>query len=498
MCFWSIEFFAQKITQKWTTGQKSGKRYPTPDFHRELWSIAMNGEDVLVICPRGFAKTTAISKILALWLLLFELEKSILVISSKGLGEKIIGDIRQELEENKLIRMVFGDLVPIASKEHDKAEKWRQRYLQLLNKTEIQTLTKGQSVRGQRPTLIIIDDPQEDKDVKNPRIADEFYAWVFTTVYPAVDDGGNIYVLGTIISANCFVNKLKGEADQRGFKVFEYPAILDFDKKAITTQTVNGQTRYVFNDGVGRSLWPSRWPLQTLEKRYNKMDARSFMQEYMNKPFVINGTPVFDQDYEYKIISHIFEEHNFKFFKPKEELLQTDAFVGIDFGAGGQDPHFISIRNSKHEKLAEYRGWISQDLLCHLFDKVVPFFKSVFIVPENNMGLTFLTEAKSFDWSWYIYREQTLDKITMTTTNRYGFNTNAKTKPFIISELKKVMREGKYEVSEIEKDELEHYYYDAREAMNAIPPWHDDSVIANALCTVAISKGAVGASIMVM
>ena len=51
---------------------------------------------------------------------------------------------------------------------------------------ELKTITKNEPVRGRRPTLVLVDDPEENKDVKNPAVAQEFYNWVFTSVYPTI------------------------------------------------------------------------------------------------------------------------------------------------------------------------------------------------------------------------------------------------------------------------------------------------------------------------
>ena len=61
---------------------------------------------------RDHGKTTGVTKIEALWRVLYEYEASILIINSMGLGEKVIGDIRKELETNERINAIWGKLVP--------------------------------------------------------------------------------------------------------------------------------------------------------------------------------------------------------------------------------------------------------------------------------------------------------------------------------------------------------------------------------------------------
>ena len=497
LAFWSIEWFALHVTSRWTKSKLNKVRFPIPEFHRELWRVTLEGEDMVIICPRNFAKSTVVSKILSLWLLVFELEPSILLISNKGLGEDIIGDIRRELEENKLIRYLWGQLVPVENKHDNKIEKWRQSQLQLLNGCEIKTLSKGQSIRGQRPTLILVDDPEENKDVKNPVKANEFSNWVFTSLYNALDEGGRMIVLGTIIGGNCFINRLKAESQERNFRVIEYPALLNFDETKIRLGELNGKPYYFFDSGIGQPLWPFRWSIEKLERMYNKIRHDAFMQEYMHVPLILNGSPVFDKKYTFKVLSPISEIERFEIFKSltyqdeqgKEK--KYNAYIGLDLADGGVDGDYnvIVIRNDKMELLAQLRIKIAQDILVEMLDKLIPYFDDVFIVPENNHGLVFINCAKQKDWFFKIYRKRTFDKITAKESEEIGFNTNVKTKPYIINELDQVLRLGNFEVSQVSKDEIQHYYYDEKGSANAIYPWHDDTVIAEAMCIQAVKHG---------
>lgn len=106
-------------------------------------------------------------------------------VASKNLGEKGLGKIRRELEINKKINYIFGNIVPTNSddKKDKRLNKWRQKELEFLNGSYIETVTRGQPIRGARPREIIMDDPQDNKDVKNPSMAREFLEWAFTSLY---------------------------------------------------------------------------------------------------------------------------------------------------------------------------------------------------------------------------------------------------------------------------------------------------------------------------
>lgn len=484
LCYYDKEYFAKNITVRWTSDKKSGVRYEVPEFHLELLDLASSGEDVLCIIPRGFAKTTIVSKIGVLWDLLFQEEQSIILIMTKGLGEDVIGDIRFELETNDLIRWIWGDLVPISNKKEKTNEKWRQRQLDLLNGCGVKTLTKGESIRGSRPTKVIVDDPQENKDVKNPLVADEFYNWVFTSVYGAINpDEGSMIVLGTIIGNNCFVNKLKQNAVQQEFKVFEFPAIIDFNKEKFT----------------GIPLWPDRWSLERLKKRYNKLGEKAFMQEYMNVPLILNGSPVFDEEMQFIIKkTPLSVESGITWFIAKEKRKDLHVVIGGDLALGGTDGDNTSFtgRTLDGKLVFHYKGHITQDHMAALLDTVIVQFKSVYIVPENNNASAFIIATKQYSWRPYMYKQKVMDKVVMKDQDKYGFNTNASTKPILIMDFRKFIRaNGAFEVPEDEYQELCYFYYNENGGMEAISPYHDDTVMSDALCVQGIVRGKVNVGI---
>lgn len=491
--FYDKAAFAWEICVRWTTDEKTGTRYRSPEFHKEIWADTL--ADLLLIVPRAHAKTTAKCKIDVLHSLLFAYEPHTLILSSESLGEETIGDIRVELETNAKIKAIWGNLVPKSDKRDFKVKKWRQKHLQLTNDMEVETIPKGGSVRGKRPTKIIVDDPQEDKDVKNPRIALEYWNWFWTSVYNLLMDGGKVCVLGTIISDNCFVNMLKQEADARGFKVIQYPAIIDFDEKTFT----------------GRPLWPERWSMVALKARYEKIGREAFMQEYMHVPMVKNGSPVFSPEYQYKVLEPIRVEHDVHIYRELVEKTTDDkgnitikplfdGFIGIDlsFGRIGGDYTAITCRDVEGKLLASYRGYVAQDLACLKVDQMVKMLKSVKIIPENNNALAFLQACRAFIWYSNIYRKKILDKITNKESEVLGWSTNAKTKPMLINDFDQRLRSGEWEVFEELKQEILHYYYDEQGGTNAISPYHDDTVIADALCVQGIKAGVAGPKLLVL
>lgn len=509
LAFWDWAFWIQVVCERWTVEKKTGEIFESADFHFELWGAYFNGDDVLAIIGRANGKTTNVSKMASLYALCFMLEPEILLIASKGLGEEIIGDLREELEGNILLKFIFGEQVPKMATAN-KSKKWRGRELQLLSGSEIKSVSKGESIRGRRPTKIIMDDPQEDKDVKNPIIANEFYNWIFTTVYPTLADGGSMFVLGTIISSICFVNMLKQQVRFKGFRLIEYPALLDFNPKTdIEFVQESDHVRVIFKKG--RPLWPQRWTLEKLAQRCQKMiedgsDIRKFLQEYCNIPFVFNSSPVFETSIKFQIMPllrkigtfgiDVFRE--FRFVTVEEEgqpvsIPDPKLFysIGIDVANGKQNGDYstVTMRDLDFRLYRQYRGHCAQHILAEVVEQLLEGIENVVVVPENNIALAFLNAAAEYRFAQKFYKQRSFDKATNKESDVIGWHTNIKTKMIMINGLQRFYGTGNAEVSKEQVEEIEHYYYDEHGGMNATAPHHDDLVISDSLSVQGILHG---------
>ncbi len=115
--------------------------------------------------------------------------------------------------------------------------------------------------RQHRPSRVVIDDPEKDQQVKNPRIIRELVDWVLQAVYPSMEPQGGILVwLGTLIS-------------RRG-------GLAMFQKGA----GVNSRIWSAADEAMTTSLWEERFPIALLRQMRPKMGAKAWRTEMMNQP----------------------------------------------------------------------------------------------------------------------------------------------------------------------------------------------------------------------
>ena len=477
-----MDYFAQHITDRWSRDKMTGEKFTTPQFHKELWELLKMKRDTVCIVPRGFGKTTAVSKIGVLHKMLYQTEAAILLVMPEGLGEEVVGDIRFELENNKIIRRLFGDLIPGGSAA-ESGKKWRMKQLQLTNGCELETITKGQPIRGKRPTLIILDDPQEVKDVKNPEIAEAWITWFNTALMNTLNPlESAVFILATIISDNCLANVIKNNADSTGFKVVQYTAIKDFDTLGFD----------------GELLWPARWTKEMLIERDKKIHRPNFLQEFQNIALPFTGRFVFENKEMPTIIEPIGHYGIFSVFKDitDEDYFYKQLHFGFDFsdGKANNDFQFIDGRNESGQLVFQCRIRCTQTQLVKDFDELITWIRQVnkkfkvALNPEVNYGKVFMDRSRTMWWYRLMRSRQEFDGFTKKQRPEPGWHTGGTTKPLLIACVQDYI-DHKFEVSKVQFDEIGHYVLDEHGGSNAQAGWHDDSVIAAGTSLLSVQRG---------
>ncbi len=151
--------------------------------------IARQRDNEAFILPRGFSKTTLINA-MNLRDLAYAAEKFILFVSeTAGHANNQLMTVRRQFEENTLLRLVFGDLVP----DRNSSKKWKDDEIELLNDTRMEAIGTGGQVRGkskdaQRPTRIVVDDFQDAETIrKSDTQREKDLRWFLQVLLPARD-----------------------------------------------------------------------------------------------------------------------------------------------------------------------------------------------------------------------------------------------------------------------------------------------------------------------
>lgn len=320
----------------------------TPEFHRNLDRIWQGG--VLkgnipsskdesnrisrlpgcrraVAAPRGHAKSTNLTFKDDLHAILYEYKHYILILSdSSDQAEGFLEDIRSELEENQAIIEDFGEL---------QGKVWRNDVLLTSTNIKIEAIGSGKKVRGRRhknwrPDLIVLDDVENDDNVRTLEQRKKLENWFFKAVSKAGDDYTDIVYIGTILHYDSLLSKvLKNPA----YKSVKYKAVISFARQKDLWEAWEGIYNDLFNDDREKDaldffqdhktemlegtevLWEAKLSYYDLMVMKVSEGDASFNSEEQNEPINPEDCLFNEEWFDYYNESAIdFKEKRFRFF----------------------------------------------------------------------------------------------------------------------------------------------------------------------------------------
>ena len=218
---------------------------PSPEFHRELDAIwqqgilkgrypltpadtkaisRLPGVRRAVAAPRGHAKSTNLTFKGTMHSTLYGYKHYPIIISdSSEQAEGFLDNIRVEFEENTAILEDFGALA---------GSVWRSNVLLTKTNIKIEAIGSGKKIRGRkhrnwRPDLIILDDVENDENVRTPEQRKKLKDWFDKAVSKCGDDYTDIIYIGTLLHYDSLLAKTLSNPAYRSIK---YKAVIRFSQ----------------------------------------------------------------------------------------------------------------------------------------------------------------------------------------------------------------------------------------------------------------------------
>jgi hypothetical protein len=225
-----IAFFCEYFLKNVFVPSDNNVARTLSDAHRELWDVLNETfvndkhDKVNIIEPRGFAKTTFADFALCIWLVSYRLSEFTLLGAKKDDdATQFMDSVKKEFGENTKLISNFGKLVD------SKGYKVNANEIEFTNGMYIRAVGSASSVRGAnfkgvRPTVIITDDYQDEKDILTEEARDKKYNR-FTKEIEQVGDKAvyrhgkkiksatKIVNVGTVLHCNCLVSRLSRNND---------------------------------------------------------------------------------------------------------------------------------------------------------------------------------------------------------------------------------------------------------------------------------------------
>lgn len=253
--------FHGELNDIWLTGVLKGK----DPYHEAEVISKMDGCRRAIAAPRGHAKSTNLTFKNAIHAILYRYKHYILILSdSSDQAEGFLEDIAVEFEDNPLIIRDFGEL---------EGNPWNSGVIRTTTDIKVEAIGSGKKVRGRRhrnyrPDLIILDDIENDENVRTPEQRTKLSSWFDKAVSKAGDTYTDFVYIGTMLHYDSLLAKVMKKPD---YKSVLYKGVISF---ATDTQ-----------------LWAEWENIYTnLANEAHEADALTFFEA--NKPEMLNGSAV--------------------------------------------------------------------------------------------------------------------------------------------------------------------------------------------------------------
>jgi hypothetical protein len=259
-----------------------------------------------------------------------------------------------------------------------------------------------------------------------------------------------------------------------------------------------------------------RWKISEMPQTPDRSKEDMFRQEYPSndlEAFLMTGTPVFDVK---KVMARIelLEEHykknkpirgNFTFnYRNEDKIIdssikfipdpngvvtiyehpipKTPYVLGGDTAEGGKDYSAGQfINNITGKQAAVWHGHSDTDLYAKQMYCVGKYYNYALLSVEVNFDLHPVKELERLGYRRQ-YRREVLDEISGKKQHKYGFHTNAQTRPVIIADLVTIVREHIDLI--VDLGTLREMLYFVRNSVGkpeALQGKHDDLIMALAI-----------------
>jgi len=285
---------------------------PPSPMHEALFGALKGASDargqrLAIAAPRGHAKSTCVSLAYALYATLCRDERYVLIVSAtKEQAGQLLKHVKDEIETNAMLQDDFPEACP----GERKPTPWRGTRISLHNGAFLHAVGSGQQIRGtktgpHRPSLIIVDDLEDQEHVHSGDQRIKTQEWFEKTLLKVGDTGTNVVVVGTVLHYDALLARLMDPLKSPGWKRWKYRALLSEPTRTDLWQEWEsiycGREHWEGAEGADAAhafytahrsemdegaevLWPEKEPIGTLMEIRLREGRLSFDSEKQNEP----------------------------------------------------------------------------------------------------------------------------------------------------------------------------------------------------------------------
>lgn len=253
------------------------------------------GENEAVGAPRGEGKSTQVTQLFTLWCIVTgQKHYAVIVMDSIDQAYPMLEAIKAELEFNPRLKTDFPEVC-------GQGRVWQAGTIVTANDVKVQVAGSGKKLRGlrhgpYRPDLTVLDDIENDEQVRNPEQRDKLNAWLTKTVLPlgGVGQKYDVIYIGTILHYDSVLNRTLNNPFWHGIKfkaMKRWPDRMDLWDRWEELFRNDGETVaeafYLANkdemERGAKTSWSARGVLALMKIRARDGHA-TFDSEYQNDP----------------------------------------------------------------------------------------------------------------------------------------------------------------------------------------------------------------------
>jgi len=455
-------------------------KFKMPEFHR-LWYALMQFKDpdsreqfkYLILCGFRESAKTSMAKIKIIHDICYKKKRLIgYVCYEKEVSGEALFDIVTWLTTNQRLIADFGNLYDGETIEK-KPEMRRINNFVTTNGVRVTAYSIRQSVRGKifgvdRPDCYVLDDFENATTKVSAALTRKAISFI-KEMMSGLSVSAEVIFVCNKISDTGSVQWLMDMGDKNPeFRTQEVPVIIDGKSVWPEMFCLTDDEARVMNAKITDPEKKVR-SLETMRRTSNADGTLSFEQEMLLQP-IVQGDRFFDIqkiDARIEVLkarqwqSAFITAENYRlvtqdwtFWGPmsKKNRMAVAADVSEGTGADSSVIEIYDFTRNKHIGEFETDGCEPDMLALFMADKGKDSGYCVVCPERNSVGVSVIIQLKHWNQVGYpnVYREKTIDKITDKPVFKFGWHTNANTKPHMLMEFKRDFELGLIEINSIQ------------------------------------------------
>jgi hypothetical protein len=334
-----------------------GKMISLAPFQEEWLRILQTHRKVVIWAFPESGKSVHFSCLIPTWFLAHRPNWRICVVSAAATQAAKFGRfVKNTIEYNRVVRMVFPDLVP--------STPWTDTMLTirrpLVSKDpSYQAIGVDGAILGARVDVLVLDDILTPQNTGTDHLQDKLWDIVNAGFFSRLTESARVIAVGVKWRKNDVLHRL---VDRLGFAQFIYPIL----------------------DKEGKPLWAERWTADRLAEVKSRISPKEWQRQYLLELTDTTERPFTDFIIKTALSrgSHVsvasITADDF------DHVIAGVDLAGVQGGASLTAVHLMGVKDQRCVSLDAWAGkWTAKELMTHL-ERLAQKLPSLVLAVENN------------------------------------------------------------------------------------------------------------------